>query len=387
MITRAIERRIGPIVEEAQREGSRWLEASDLPALPTGDAVARRVRQRPLLPVTARSLPSLTKAGRPFLLLPSAAYHTDELIELVGELRDRGFAPLAMLNEKRWATTGAALSRVDVAAVTALEPGDWLHEFAGILTFNDWGEYFGAFVKHVKGSQTASFAKVEGVQDWLDVDTGRVRNAYLAADLILCQGDNDVRALAGRREGLEVVGSSRLEAIWNAPVPASAEPRVVGNVNFTYRVQTEHRDLWVETLRDACRRAGVPLDLSVHPSETARYPGLASTQPIRHLLVQDSILVSRFSTVLFEGMARGCSVIYYNPHGEGVPTFQHPDGAFDIAEDPEELARLIRACAERTRAEARKRAAEFFLAQVSIVPGASAARRTADTIERHLGGG
>ena len=33
----------------------------------------------------------------------------------------------------------------------------------------------------------------------------------------------------------------------------------------------------------------------------------------RHLLVTDSILVSRFSTVLFEGMARGCSVIYYNP--------------------------------------------------------------------------
>jgi hypothetical protein len=207
----------------------------------------------------------------------------------------------------------------------------------------------------------------------------------MASDVVLCQGKNDVEALKDRRLRLEVVGSSRLEAIWDEPTPADAPPRVVGNVNFTYGVQSEHRDLWVESLREACGRAGVPLDLSVHPSESSRYPGLAASDPIRHLLVQDSILVSRFSTVLFEGMARGCSVIYYNPHGERVPTFQHPDGAFDVAEDPDALAALIEASKTRTRAEARERAARFFLDQVSIVPGESVAARTAAAVERQLG--
>lgn len=384
-IAREVDRLVYPLIQTAQHDAAKWLRVSERPTLPTGDTTARPVRRPTLLPVTPESLKSLVRTGRPFLLLPSAAYHTDELIELVEEMRRRGFALVAMLNNRRWATTGRALSRVDVPTVKALPPGDWLLDFEAILTFNDFGEYYGRYVQHLQGSQTVSFAKVEGVQDWDDHDTGRVRDAYLASDVVLCQGENDVRALSGKRDRLEVIGSARLEAIWNDRLPADVEPRVVGNVNFTYGVQSEHRDLWVETLRDACRRSKVPLDLSLHPSEAVEYPGLAATEPLRHLLIPDSILVSRFSTVLFEGMARGCSVIYYNPHGERVPTFQHPNGAFDVAEDPNTLTELIEASKSRTRAEAKERATEFFKSQVSIVPGESVATRTADAVERALG--
>ncbi len=383
-IAREVERLTGPLLERARREAGSWLGVRELSGLPDGPVKARSVKKQRLLPVTPESLRSVVGAGRPFLLLPSSAYHTDELIDFVDEARRRGLSPVAMLNEKRWATTGTELSRVDVPAVAALPPGDWLDEFDGLLTFNDWGEYFGDYVKHVAGRRTVSFAKVEGVQDWHDRDTGRIRNPYLSADVVLCQGDNDVRALEGRRERLEVVGSARLEAIWTGPLPADAPPRVVGNVNFTYGVQDEHRDMWVETLREACERANVPLDLSLHPSESAKYPGLAAAAPIRHLMVQDSILVSRFSTVLFEGMARGCSVIYYNPHGEKVETFQHPEGAFDVARDPASLADLIQSSKVRKRAEAKERAAGFFTGQVSMVPGTSVAMRMADAIERNL---
>ena len=382
-VVREVERLVGPLIEAARRRAGEWLETTERPPLPHR-GTARPVKPPRLLEVTPQSLASLTRAGRPFLMLPSSAYHTDELIELAEELRSRGFAPIAMLNERRWATTGSALARVDVPAVKALPAGDWLRDFAAILTFNDWGEYYADYVRYVAGSPTISFAKVEGVQDWLDHDTGRVRNAYLAAEVVLCQGENDVRALEGRRGRLEVIGSDRLEAIWTGPLPSDRDPRVVGNVNFTYGVQSEHRDLWVETLRDACRRANVPLDLSLHPSESAQYPGLAAAQPIRHLMTTDSILVSRFSTVLFEGMARGCSVIYYNPHGEQVPTFHHPEGAFDIAEDPQTLFLHLESAKGRKRAEAKERAARFFEGQVSMIPGVPVATRTADAIERCL---
>jgi hypothetical protein len=380
-----VEGMIGPLIEEAQRKAAGWLAVTEHPQLDEGGWTVRAVKQQRLQPATPTSLRSQLGSGRPVLLLPAAAYHTDELIELVDELRLRGFAPIAMLNERRWATTGSALARVDVPVAQALPAGDWLRDFAAIMAFNDWGEYYREYIQHVANTATVSFAKVEGVQDWLDHDTGRVRNAYLTADVILCQGENDVAALRDRRGRLEVVGSDRLEAIWNNPLPADREPRVVGNVNFTYGVQTEHRDLWVNTLQDACRDAGAPLDLSLHPSETAKFPGLASSEPIRHLMVTDSILVSRFSTVLFEGMARGCSVIYYNPHGEKVPTFHHPEGAFDIAEDRETLARHIATAMTRTRAEARERATPFFERQVSMIPGTPVAKRTADAMERNLG--
>lgn len=380
---RELERLLEPLVEDAALRARAWLAAPRM-GVPTGPVPARPVRRPRLIPVSPSSIRAL-RAGRPILLLPAAAYHTDELIELVDELRCRGFTPLAMLDRRHWRTTGTELARADVDAFEALEPGDWLHDFEAILTFNDWAHYYGAYVGHVRSAPTVSFAKVEGVQDWLDHDTRRVRNPYLASDVVLCQGRNDVRALEGRRDRLEVVGSSRLEAIWNEPLPPDAAPRVVGNVNFTYEVQTEHRDAWVKTLREACERAGVPLDLSLHPAERSAYRALASDQPLRHLVVTDSILVSRFSTVLFEGMARGCSVIYYNPHGEQVPTFKEPKGAFDVAEDVDTLTELIRARTAATRAEARDRACSFFLKQVSIVDGMSPALRTADAIERNLG--
>jgi hypothetical protein len=83
-------------------------------------------------------------------------------------------------------------------------------------------------------------------------------------------------------------------------------------------------------------------------------------------------------------MARGCSVIYYNPHGEKVPTFHHPEGAFEIAEDPETLARHVTAAKSRSRAEAKERAAAFFERQVSMIPGTPVAKRTAEAIGRNL---
>ena len=387
MIERRIDRLLDPLIDDAHTDAGTWapIDTTDAP-ISVGSSVAHPVRQPTLMSVTPQSLRVFAREERPLLLLPSAAYHTDELIELVPELRHRGFSPVAMLNEHRWETTGYALARVDVPAVMNLPAGDWLFDFAGILTFNDWGEYYADYVRHVADHNTISFAKVEGVQDWHDDDTGRVRNPYLAAAVVLCQGDNDVAALKDRRDNLEVVGSDRLERVWRQELPPDNDPRVVANVNFTYGVLTEHRDLWVETVLGACRKAGVPLDLSIHPSATASYGEVAADTPLRHLLVEDSILVSRFSTVLYEGMARGCSAVYYNPHGEQVPTFANSEGAFDVAENPTELAEALEMAMKRTRAEAKQRATEFFAKQVSMLPGDPVAARTADVIASYLWG-
>ncbi len=376
---------IEPLSRAAVSEARRWRdEPKPAPSVHhAAPPVHRRLELRKRLTVTEETLPKFLGGERPFLILPSAAYHTDELVDLVPELRRRGFTPFAMINDTRWETTGSAMARVDVPIVDALEPGPWLERLSGLLTFNDWGEYYAAYVRHLSNMPVPTFAKVEGVQDWNDVDTGRSRNAYLSADVVMCQGDNDVAALTGRRGNLEIVGSDRLERIWNDPLPRDGDPSVVANVNFTYGVLTEHRDLWVSTTIEAADRVDLPLTLSMHPSETARYPDRAATDPLRHLLTVDSIFVSRFSTAIYEGMARGCVCIYYNPHGERVETFQNPEGAFFTAGTMAELEDALRTARTIGRDEAKERAAAFFARQVSMVPGRSVAERAAAVIDAY----
>jgi hypothetical protein len=67
-----------------------------------------------------------------------------------------------------------------------------------------------------------------------------------------------------------------------------------------------------------------------------------------------------------------------------VPTFHHPEGAFDIAEDPQTLFHHLESAKGRKRADAKERATRFFEGQVSMIPGHPVARRTADAIERCL---
>ncbi|MGI9585072.1 MAG: glycosyltransferase [Acidimicrobiia bacterium] len=377
----SIENLLQSVVDRAQESSRQWI--SEITYNPNTDLL-QPVHQRPRVQVTSSSIGSLVDGGTPFLLMPSAAYHTDELTELVPELRRRGYAPVAMINDFRWTTTESAMATVDVPVVDVLEPGEWLDRFAGVLVFNDWGEYYAETVRYLADRPVATFAKVEGVQDWHDRDTGRSRNAYMSADVVLCQGQNDVSALSGRRQGLEIVGSDRLQRVWQDQLPPDGQPSVVANVNFTYGVLTEHRDLWVSTALEAARDAQLPITLSIHPSEQTSYPDLASSEPLRHLFTTDSIFVSRFSTAIYEALGRGCNVVYYNPHDEQVETFQKSDGAFEIATSQAELSDALRRASRRPRSEVKAAASDMFHAQVSIEEGRSVAHRTADVIDAHV---
>jgi hypothetical protein len=106
----------------------------------------------------------------------------------------------------------------------------------------------------------------------------------------------------------------------------------------------------------------------------------ATTIPISLMLTRATALVSRFSTVPFEAMARGVPFIYHNPHGERIPTFLEPEGAFDVTTDATSLAQALRdhdppGEAVRTRTD------PFFRRQVSIIDGRPSEVRTADVID------
>lgn len=306
-------------------------------------------------------------------LVPEASYHVYEAGPLARELAKRGHSPVFLLSARHVERVSTELHKYSFPVVVFdpknPELSHLLESASAFVAFNDWGDA-SSLITSANEVGIPTFAKVEGVQDFDDVDTGRERFPYRTASHVLFQGKNDRSAL--RRKG-SIVGSTRLERIWRAP-PARRETNLaVINVNFTYNVLEEYRDYWVDTAVDACKSAGMNYVLSMHPAERGEIADPhVSVQPMRHLLTRATLLVSRFSTVPFEAMARGVPFVYHNPHGEAVPTFAEPDGAFWTSVDSDALAEAIGEA--RDCENYRSKCEEFFLRQVDVGEQSSESR-------------
>jgi hypothetical protein len=220
------------------------------------------------------------------------------------------------------------------------------------------------------------------VQDFADVDTRRSRRPYTTARIVLGQGQNDYESLPAC--DVRVVGSSRLERIWRAPAVEPGQHALV-NLNFTYSVLTEARRKWLESVEEALRVGAVPGVVSRHPAERSVSPRLpTASKPFRYEIGRAGLLVSRFSTVPFEAMARGVPFVYHNPHGELVPTFAGQTDAFVASHSVDELAAAI-AIARSWRQGYRDRAEKFFLRQVDV-DDRPAEVRAADEIVAEVAG-
>ena len=340
------------------------------------DLVVSSETRRPWEPTT---LPFQFVSGRdpkPILLLPGADYHLPEIVAIADELDSRGIPNVIAVGRPHWERTGDGLIWYDRQIFSAPAAEDIPDSFSALVTMKDWAGY-GPLVVAAKESGIPTFAKVEGAQDFHDVDTNKPRRPYRTARHILCQGHHDHDALEHMTR--TIVGSTRLERLWWAPPAIPSKPLALINLNFTYGVLTEVRDLWLRTAIEGCELAGVPYVVSVHPAERARNPhpkatSVSASQLLRHA----TFLISRFSTLPLEAMARGVPFIYHNPHGELVQLFSEPKGAFDVSTSGEELGRAL----ARTPGvdSQRKTVFNFFEHVISIDPTITSGRRTVEAI-------
>jgi hypothetical protein len=348
---------------------------------PAGEIRGRVLRAAPRV----HDVASLRDGEPVLLLVPQARYHVAEIGPLYESLRDRGVECRLYLPPEAAVAVRRELSAYTDDLVVGDPDALVGAPLTGAVVLNDWGPSTSAVLAAVRAAGGVSFAKVEGVQDFQDVDTGRVREPYRHSDVVLAQGGNDVAALPGRE--CVVVGSSRLETIHAAPAVPADSGRVLINLNFTYGVLADAQDAWLWAAVNGARELGLDYEISAHPSQKqiprdAAIQTHLSSDPFSHALRRSSILVSRFSTVLFEAMALGVPVIYLNSHGERVPTFANPDGAFLHVTEPsltEPLREALTWCGDyRTRSDA------FFRAQVDIDPERSSAERAADLIAERV---
>lgn len=253
-----------------------------------------------------------------------------------------------------------------------------LGQFDAFVAMNDWGEPSRALYHLARVRAVPSFAKVEGVQDFTDVDTGRIRLPYMAADHVLVQGSNDIAALD--RKHLHTVGNANMETAWNeGPASVDRNGEVVINSNFTYGVLTDVRDEFLAQAIRAVLAADLEPVISQHPADRA-LPGefvhYRTDRSMSSMLPACEAVITRFSTVPFEAIAYGTPFVYFNPHLEKVPTFVAPDPAFDHVHTAEELQQAL-LLATANRAAYRLLAEPYFRAQIDMTDTPSAQRAAA----------
>ena len=341
-------------------------------------------------------------AGRPgeastpegaVLLVPQVRYHVDELGPLADELRARGvpvaFMPTAVQGRLGEALRDQVLTELSKYTDSVLPWDPALprrHRLAGVVVLNDWGTTR-ELVITAQAAGVPTFAKVEGVQDFSDRDTGRDRRPYRTSDVVLAQGPNDVRALPGT--DVHVVGSTRLEKVLQGP--ASTRQRFVAiNVNFTYDVLVDQANDWLSGAVEACRSAGLGYVICPHPAQyrdridPALVRGHIATEPLRAVLLRAGMLVTRFSSVLFESIARGVPVVYHNPHDELAWHGQlSAEDALPITTSAADLASRLPVLLDDS-IDIRTSLHTTFVEQIDVCREVSSAVRAADVVTARL---
>lgn len=278
--------------------------------------------------------------------------------------------------------TQAAAWRLGVDDETT---GEELSDLAALVVMTDWESTRGT-IENARRGGACIIGRVEGAQDFGDADTGKDRQPYRNVDLVLCQGANDAAALADTTHA--IVGNSRLQSILDGPANSNRSGPIVINSNFSYGVLSEARRPWIDDVLAACRAAGAPFVVSRHPADRGSVPRRHLTsEPVESLLKSAPMLITRFSSLGFEALARGVPVIYHNPHGERTAPFDR-DGAAPALVITTERAGLdaaIRSCDSGDTSPETVRALGAAILDWQIDIGDRAPHeRAADAIIEHL---
>ena len=368
MIPTEILRRVG-------RKAQRVLR----PAPPAAPSTASTPAPRPTPPPRPALFDSYTQPGElgslGILFMPLAEYHGRELGAIADALASAGHKSTFLVEDTLAEVVDKHLG--DHPRILAERNYDRfaLGDFDAFVAMNDWGEPSRAIYHLARVRGVPSFAKVEGVQDFTDVDTGRIRLPYMAADHVLVQGSNDIAALD--RKHLHTVGNANMETAWNeGPATGERNGEVVINSNFTYGVLTDKRDAFLAEAVDAIVSLDLEPVISQHPADRplpGEFVQYRTDRSMSSMLPACEAVVTRFSTVPFEAIAYGTPFVYFNPHREKVPTFTTPDPAFDHVHTVDELRDAL-AFAVKNRPSYRSVAEPYFRAQIDMTDTPSALR-------------
>lgn len=148
------------------------------------------------------------------------------------------------------------------------------------------------------------------------IDFGDSFNRMQNADNVMIQGLKT--ALELPRKHFYLTGNPRYTHSKNKN--RSAE-YVLINCNFTYNIYEEIRSKWLDDVTSALDELGINYLISQHPRDNgdlSKYKNhiKSSSSSLKKQLEKAGLVITRFSSIIHEGLIEGVPVIYYNPHNE-----------------------------------------------------------------------
>lgn len=247
-------------------------------------------------------------------LLPFATYHIEELGPVIGELAELGLdAGLVFALPPTPAQLAAAAAYVPevylAEEISHLPP-------AVALSMMDWGPA-DQIRRSLLARGTRFLSKVEGAQDFRNLDTPRWETPYSRSTCVLAQGPFDAWNVAA--DYVVVTGSARIERIVGALGRGEIEDVDHGpliNLNFSYGTYEAWLRPWHYLAHRGASAARCLASTSVHPAVVAPWAVNRTSWPLALELETSSHLITRASTALFDALVIGRPAIYFNPHGE-----------------------------------------------------------------------
>lgn len=318
------------------------------------------------LAITDGELVDLRRGGphqlaRGVAWVPHRGPDIDDLAGAAREMTLDGIAAGLMFSDGDWERHRFAAYRWPVPSYRRAPAGAWLAELGAVVTTNDWSPEMRDLVETARRYGVPTIGRMLGVHDVDDLRTGRDRSVFRTVDTVLCQGAADAAVVDGFGGSSLVVGNAMLESLWRRPAVSADAPTVVVHANFAAG-QREDEDAFLQSALAACRSLDLPVVVTgrVHGDSAE-----VDERPIGPVLSGASVLIARFGAAPFDAMARGVPFVYHDPHGEAMPLFADPMGAFDTTRSENDLRAAV-TDAMSWRAMARDRSEVFFRHHVDI---------------------
>jgi glycosyltransferase involved in cell wall biosynthesis len=251
-----------------------------------------------------------------YLFVPSNDTHVHWMLPLAKALEKSFFMVIAAKNEQ----ADFYLDKLKVQFLTyrcgilqTIQPG--------VIVFGcDWGGYEQQVIREAKALGIPTVCIQEGCLDFQDSLVGRM----MRSDYAFLQGPV-MRKYLARENNVIVTGNPKYDSLYESPLPEKVT--VMINCNFAYGIYESWRDQWIEDVVESCRELGLDFFISQHPRDNKIFPNeyqviKSDAFKMFHQLRRTSILVSRFSTVIYEAVMMGREVVYYNPHNEHFRIFK-----------------------------------------------------------------
>jgi hypothetical protein len=323
------------------------------------------------------------------MFIPHNAYHAYNMSFIIPYLEEYGIEYIFVNIDKVYENEGAKEKIISLGLINTDYSPNILKKFSPhiVVVMNDWGGVVKKTVIKAKKKGIATVGLVEGVQDFEDthithIKVGQVRNPYRTVEYPLLIGEYDKNFIT--TDKAKVTGMPRIEPLLQVATVFPDKPLVAINSNFTYGLYTNIQVEWINSIVEACKKVGFDYIITQHHADEMDLRSYNVDKESMHDVIKRcSVFVSRFSTGILESMALGKPVIYHNPHGERMDTFQNPMEAFPITKDSNSLAEALTESIIFGK-NYRKKCKDFFYYHVSINEKPSAERIAKELINIFL---